>query len=301
MRTFQKFSLPIVLFTIITLFYGCGSSGVATVAFKEQELRKPSDATQTKGDITITLTPLNQSSMYNEPDLFSFSDNNITGNFSDLSVNSYYPKDFLGKHWFYTLGMAKSLVAYKVKITNGTTHILRMKNARVYLITEGQDPIAAFNVLGNPTLVPTTIGKEQMLFPKSYVIGDNSFVDWLTKEEYNYELNRSHGLLDISYPIGLGSQVIAQNIRNYKLVTDVSREILPNTTFNGILIFPIYSSAINNAKIMFYDITIKTDAAGNPTKKVSFEYPIKSVDQQMWFDSKKEKRWKVGVPPTPNK
>ncbi len=297
MRTFFKFTLPILFFTLITLFYGCGGGGVLTIAIKEQELDKPSEATQTKGDVTISLTSLKPSSMYNEPDLFSFSEDRITGNFNGLSVSTYYPKDYQNTNWFYTFGITNDvLVAYKIKITNGTSHILRMKDARVYLISEGQDPIPAFNVLGNPTLVPTTVGNEQRLLPKSYVEGDQSFVDWLTNQEVKYERDRSKGILSIAYPIGLGSQVIAQNIRAYKFVTDVSREILPNTTFHGILLFPIYSSALNNAKIMLYDITTKTDAAGNPTEKVSFEYPIKPVDQQMWFDREKERRWIVGVP-----
>ncbi|MDP2302422.1 MAG: hypothetical protein Q8N03_08365 [Ignavibacteria bacterium] len=297
MRTVHKFSFLVPLLTFITLFYGCGGGGVVTVAFKEHELINSSEATQTKGDVTITLNPLKPSSMYDEPALFSFSQDKIAGNYSGFEISSYYPKDYQNNNWCYTFGLTGDvLVAYKVKIKNATTHILRMKDARIYLMVEGQDPIPAFNILGNTTLVQKTVGKEQILLPKSFVELDQSFVSWLTSEEENYERNRSKGILSVAYPIGIGSQVIAQNIRAYKFLTDVSREILPNTTFEGILLFPIRSSTLIDAKIMFYDITTKTDNAGNPVEKVSFEYPIKFVDQQMWFENEKERRWKVGVP-----
>jgi hypothetical protein len=89
---------------------------------------------------------------------------------------------------------------------------------------------------------------------------------------------------------------VAQNQKAYKLINDVSREILPGTTYDGLLVFPVYTSAFQSAKLTFYDITSKTDAAGNPTEKVNFDFPIKVTDQQMWFDKDKEKRWKLGVP-----
>lgn len=297
MRTVHKFFFLVPLLATIVIFYSCGGGGVATVVFKEHDLAKPTEATQTKGDVTITLKPLKPSSMYEEPDLFSFSKDKITGNYSGLAISSFFPEDYQKTSWCYTFGISGDVVAaYKVKIKNGTPHILRMKDARIYLMSDGQDPIAAFNVLGNTTLVQAMVGKNQVLLPKSYVDGDQSFIDWLTREEENYERTRKKGFISTAYPIGFASQVVAQNIRSYKFITDVSREILPNTTFDGILLFPIYSSALSNAKVMFYDIVTKTDNAGNPVEKVSFEYPITPVDQQMWFDSEQERRWKVGVP-----
>jgi len=49
-------------------------------------------------------------------------------------------------------------------------------------------------------------------------------------------------------------------------------------------------------KIVFYDITTKTDAAGNPIEKAKFEFPLKYDKIDMFFDPV-IKRWKEGLPP----
>lgn len=295
----MKTNLYFVAFLLLVSlsFISCGGGAIPTVMFKESQLSETQQSTQSKGNVEISLTSLNPSSTYDYPELFSFVAENITGNYSTYTVNSMFPKDYQKTNWLYTFGPGNNnLVVYQVKLKNSTDHILRMKDARVYLIIDNQDPIAAIIALGNPTLVSVLQGKEQVQRPKSFVDGDGSLIHWVTKEEEDFERTREKGLISVSYPIGLCSQVIYQNMRNYKLVNDVAREILPGTSFEGILVFPAYISDFNIAKISFYDITTKTDAAGNPIEKTAFEFPIKSIDQQMWFDKEHEKRWKVGTP-----
>lgn len=292
----NAFRVVVFLLTIVSLL-SCSAGGVATVFFKDHKLSPGTEAIQKKSDVEIALTSLSASSTYDYPELFTFSLDNLPDNFNSSHIKTLFPEDYQGNHWYYTFGVSQDvLVAYTVKIKNETSHILRMKDARIYLVAEGQDPVGAVNLLGKTNLVPTQVGKVQALSPRSYLDADGSLVDWVTQVEAEFERGREKGMFSITYPIGLGSQVIAQNIRSYKLVNDLSREILPKTTFEGILLFPVYCSTFEQAKLMFYDITTKTDAAGNPVEKVTFEFPINSFDQQMWFDSEKEQRWKPGVP-----
>ena len=287
-----------LIFVLLTFgVLGCGGGGIPVTLFKEIDLSVPDQSTQTKGSVDITVTPLTPSAMYQNQDLFAFAPDQLTGDFGGAAINAWFPEDYQHSHWYYTFGPGDNiLVAFRVKLHNGTDHILRMKDARVYLMIEGRDPIAAINLLGNPTLVQAQLGSNVVQRPQSYSTGDGSLVDWITREEDRYERTRKKGLLSIGYPIGLGSQIVLQNQRAYKLVNDVGREILPGTTFEGLLVLPVYTTQFQSAKLSFYDITTKTDAAGNPTEKVTFDFPIKIVDQQMWFDKEREKRWKVGAP-----
>jgi len=98
------------------------------------------------------------------------------------------------------------------------------------------------------------------------------------------------------YPVGFSFQVVAQKRRNYKLINDLSVEILPNFSYEGILLFPAIVSW-PEAKFSFYDITTKTDPASNPIEKTAFEFPLTLQEVDMWFD-RTEKVWKKGLPPT---
>ena len=113
--------------------------------------------------------------------------------------------------------------------------------------------------------------------------------------ETEWNNTRKKSILDL-YKVGFISQVVAQNMKNYKLINSLGVEILPSFSYSGILLFPATVS-YDNAKLKFYDITTKTDAAGNPIEKTSFEYPLKLETTDMWYD-KSTKTWKKGLPPT---
>ena len=87
------------------------------------------------------------------------------------------------------------------------------------------------------------------------------------------------------------SKVILQNRPAYRLIADVGTEILPGKTMKGILLFPVVVS-FDTATLSFYDISTKTDAAGNTTEKQTFTFPVKLNRVQMQFDNQQEKRWK---------
>lgn len=281
---------------LVIIFSSCaGTRKIPTVSFDEYAMTKPAKSVQKKSNITIEVEPLSPSKLYDYPELFSFDPDNLEG-FSVFNVMKYFPKDNNGKSWCYTFGQGRFvLTAFKVNITNKTPHILRMKNARIYLVVEGQEPIAAVTKMGNSQLY--NVGEEEkVLLPKSAIDGDESLIHWITFFEKKYENERPKGLISLDYPIGIASQVIAANKSNYKLINDVSKEILPDFSYEGILLFPNIVSN-QNVKLMFYDITTKTDAAGNPIEKTKFTFNLKKQTVDMWFD-KAAKRWREGAPPT---
>jgi hypothetical protein len=90
--------------------------------------------------------------------------------------------------------------------------------------------------------------------------------------------------------------VAVQNSSAYTLVNEVGREILPGFSLNGMLCFPQYMKEGQQAKIMFYDITTATDAAGNPTKKTQFEFAFKYQPKYVTYNELARK-WEESTPP----
>jgi hypothetical protein len=280
------------------LAVSCASSSktIPTTRFSEYAVTPASLSQQAKQDVSVEVDMLTPTGAYNHPELFSFDWYRVPEDYR--AAKRFYPEDDKGKGWVYTFGFGDQfLTACKVKITNNTPHILRMKDARVYLVVPGEDPVAAITKLGNARLMPVGEKKKDVL-PQSYVDADNSLVHWLTHFERDWEQRsrkQKKGLITLSlaYPIGFASQVVEQNKRNYRLINDLAVEILPNFSYEGILLFPVIVS-FDQAKLMFYDITTKTDPAGNPVEKTSFEFPMKLREVTMWFD-RKAKRWKEGT------
>lgn len=282
---------------------GCGGGAkTAEISlFPEYVLTDPATESQTKSDVTIEVTPLSKADMYAHPELFAFHRSEIAKEIADgINFEEYYKKDFEGKYWCYTFGVAEDQVAaFLVKIENGTDHILRMKDSRIFMEVGDHDPVAAVTRLGDPTLVPRP-GTEPItpVAPRSALEADESLVHWVTYFEEDAERKREkHGLFDGHYkvPIGLASQVIALNRPAYKLIADTDTEILPGRTYRGILLFPV-AITFPSATVSFYDIHTKTDAAGNPVEKQLFTFPLTLNRVQMQWDDKQEKRWKPVTP-----
>ena len=295
MKAAQRFFLLILSAFLVS----CASTPkkIPTERVSEYAVEPVAQARQTKSNVTIQAEVLRPSESYSHPELFAFAIKQFPESHYNFSTMSTFPEDAQGKRWCYTFGFGDSyLTALKVKFTNNTPHILRMKDARIYLVVEGESPITAVTELGNANLIPVTTskGKEKYL-PKSYVNEDNSLIHWLTHFENEWDKSRKKGMLSFTYPIGFAALVVKQNSKQYKLINDLAVEILPNFSHEGILLFPAIVSW-PQAKLMFYDITTKTDPAGNPIEKTTFEFPLALKEVDMWFD-RAEKRWKKGLPP----
>jgi hypothetical protein len=297
-RSLSRLAVGGGLLALATLV-GCGGSAKTAqiTLFPEYVLTDPAGKTQAKSAVTITVSPLSKAGMYDHPELFAFDRSQVAKEIADgINFETYYEKDYSGKYWCYPFGVAADqLAVFSVEVTNGTDHILRMQDARIYLEVEGHDPIAAVVKLGDPTLVPRPgTAPITPLVPQSALAGDESLVHWVTYFEEDAERKRKKDTFFDSQkkvPIGLASQVIGLNRSAYKLVADVGAEILPGKTLKGILLFPVIIS-FDTATVSFYDIHTKTDAAGNPTEKSTFTFPVKLSRVQMTWDGEKEKRWK---------
>ncbi|MDP2660955.1 MAG: hypothetical protein Q8R28_09525 [Dehalococcoidia bacterium] len=276
----------------------CASTAkIPTGRVAEYRMTPPAQGTQTKSNVTIEVEVLKRSEAYNHPELFAFDIKQFPESHYNFTTMGMFPEEAQGRQWCYTFGFGVNfLTAMHVKITNNTPHILRMKDSRIYFVVDGEDPMAAVTNLGNASLVnvPTQKGDDRYL-PKSFVDGDGSLVHQLTLFEAEWDRTRKKGLIKTTYPLGFASLVVQQNRKEYQLINDLSAEILPDFSREGILLFPAIVSW-DEARLMFYDITTKTDAAGNPVEKASFTFPLAKEVVDMWYD-KAEKLWKRGLPP----
>jgi len=275
-----------------------GAPKIPTERVSEYAMTPPAEGKQTKSNVTIEVEVLKASEAYGHPELFAFDITRFPESHYTFGTRALFPEDAQGRRWCYTFGFGeKSLTAMRVKITNNTPHILRMKDSRIYFVVDGEDPMAAVTNLGHATPlvnVPTQKGEARYL-PKSLVDADNSLVHWLTYFENEWDKSRKQGLIKLSYPLGFASLVVEQNRKEYQLINDLAAEILPDFSREGILLFPAIVSW-QDARLMFYDITTKTDAAGNPVEKTAFTFPLVKEEVDMWYD-KAEKLWKRGLPP----
>lgn len=301
----------LVAVALVVLYGQASADKSAKVSlFPEYGLANPDSASLTKSDVTITVTPLGMSHLYEHPTLFSFDKKQIAEPIAGgINFGTYCEKDYEKRYWWYTFGSGDDYLAvFQVEVRNGTDHILRMKDARIYLeLPEDEaatnmtgspvdvsQPVAAVTKLGDSTLVPNPHPAMPVL-PKSAVEGDGSLVHWVTYFEQEAEKKRpKKRFFDNQHtiPIGLASQVIAQNRTTYKLIADTAAEILPGRSLKGILLFPVLVS-FENATLSFYEIHTKTDSAGDPIEKATFTFPLKLNRVQMQWDGEKEKRWKL--------
>lgn len=276
------------------------SKPVASMPYKKYSFNG-SDSVQSKNGLIIEIEPLSPAGVYKHPELYSFDKNTFPKEFLkkyDLNIGGMFA-EYEGKRYLYTFGSGDNyLTVFKVKITNNTGHVLKMKEARILLRIEGEDPIKPVINMGDATIEqfenPAGSGKFIPL-PKSAIAQDQSLVQWVTGIESKYEETRKHGFLELEYPIGINSQVIAQNKKNYKLIADVDVEILPEDSYSGILLFPVFVS-YDELSLKMYEFVTKTDAAGNPTERTNFDYKFKIGSGKMWLN-RNESKWVDGNPP----
>jgi len=272
----------LVLVCLLALIglHSCATTGggrIPTVEFTQYGLDPGPSQTQTKADIEISLEIIRPSDIYNYPDLFSFNQEELPGGLKDnYDLKRMYPKGPLGRQWenpFVGPEGKEQLLLFWAQVKNGTNHILRMGDARIYLIIEGQEPVAAYSTF-------------QEIFQQAVYFEDVT----------NQYLSKQGGLIKQQLPGGFYPSLVLYHKDSFKLINDLSKEILPGFTYEGLLVFPRFSVS-GPAKISFFDITTKTDAAGNPVEKTQFDFSVQPEKVQMWYD-RSDNMWKSGVPPS---
>ena len=252
---------------------------------------------QTKNDLTVELVPLSPELIYSFPELFSFRLDQLPSEWT-TTLSSMYQKAEDGNYYEYPFGADKYyLNVFRINIKNNTDRILRMGDARIYMIVPGENPISPVVSFGDPTLVriETPNSKSSILLPQSAVNNDGSLIHWVTAMYNEWEKNRKKGILYMEYPIGFPSQVMKQNIKAYNLINSVDAEILPKFSYSGLLLFPRFMED-ETVSIMLYDLTTKTDAAGNVVEKSNFQFTLNLAESMMYYD-RTNKTWVTGNPP----
>lgn len=276
----SNLSLCLCFFFIIIISCSCVSTGIPTLSFSEYILDPGPDQIQTNAGIEINLKAIQLSEIYNYPNFFSFKLDGFPELYSRSAIlRSEYRPGLDGNSWefpFATPDGKLQLLFCFCKVKNNTKHILRMGDARIYFIVEGIDPLPA---------IP-------------------SFDELLKQADYfEYETNKQRSketalviLQKPPLPNGFFRSIVLYNRRAYNLINDLKSEILPGFSYEGILVFPAAPSLTAPAKISFFDVTISTDKAGNPTEKTQIDFKMKSQFISMYYDTN-QKKWVVGNPP----
>jgi len=279
---------PLVFFcflflSIFLIFNSCAtlSTGkIPTLSFMEYALEAGPEEVQNKSDIEIKLKIVRLSDVYNYPQFFSFRINDLPREYAgNPVVRSEYKPGPMGRSWefpFATPNGKRQLLFCSCKVKNNTKHILRMGDARIYLIVEGVDPLPAISSF------------DQLLEQADYF-----------EEVTNIERSKQTALFILQrppLPRGFFRVLVLYNKKNFRLINDLNTEILPGFSYEGILVFPVIPSFSPRAKISFFDVTTKTDKAGNPIEKTQFDFNLKPKQVHMWYD-RYDKTWKVGQPP----
>lgn len=238
--------LRLAICIALTLLSASCATTEHRIAFIQYGLEPGPSQTQAKSDVEITLKVIRLSEIYQFPELFAFrlEDFPLYNRYGGL--RAMYPIGPLGKSWEYPLSTpdaSQQVMLCRVKLRNGTQHILRMKDARIYLIIEGQEPIPALSF-------------NELLEQADYF-----------EVEGNRYLARSSSLLTTQIPQGFFRALLLSHKNAFRLINDLRTEILPGFTYTGILAFPATPNTYAAATISFFDITTKVDSVGTPTEK----------------------------------
>ncbi|MBN8705246.1 MAG: hypothetical protein J0L62_05185 [Bacteroidetes bacterium] len=244
---------------LLPLIQGCAvTPSVQYMKRTEPALADQTKAKQVNQGITISLKPL-ESREYSHPD-FKQPVNVIrkglgSDNFSKETLEFNYP-------------IFRDMTAIEVTIINNTDHILRMRDSRVAFIDPDSDePVMAYD-------------KENM-------------TEYLTElPSFKYSADYIKG----SYPYteDVNDQVekaLKNIIKKIKFINGFNKEIMPGMKQTGVIVFPISLEKAGEGKISFIDMAAKTDAAGNVTEKVRFDYIVQPLLKYFKMEQGKDADW----------
>jgi hypothetical protein len=258
-----------------------------TIRFMQYGLQSDTGEAQTKSNVTVATRVLRITDIYDHPELFAFSLDAYPEFASNPFLTGYYPADASGRrweYWFASPDASEQLLVYWVHIRNGTDHILRMGDARIYLIPQAHDPI------------PALAGVDAVLAQVDR-FWNMQIQNWNTQ----LQAAQRRGRVSPSFvlPTGFVRAVLQPRRAAFRVINDVGREILPGFAFDGMLAFPVVPATFGSVTLSFFDITTRTDAAGTPVERARFDFTLRPDTVQMWYDAS-VLRWKTGVPPPPH-
>lgn len=203
-------------------------------------------AEKTQGNITIKLQPINdkeyEKALYKQP---------VTIIYKGLLDGSLTPP--MTAEVDYVIPLFHKMTAFEVTVVNNTSHILRMKDSRViYVDPDKDEPLFAYD--------------------KNNLLDDVENLEGY-KHTFN-SINRDYRIADkeaLKISLAKATKKVADKI---SFVNGFNKEIMPSMKATGLIIFPIDPVLAQEGKVSFVDIVSETDQAGNPSKRVRFDYRV---------------------------
>ena len=246
MKTFLSIFSRLVAISFSLWLVSCTPPPTLFTKYSKVDLAANTPAEQVQSKITIKLQPVNDKEY--EKTWYTQS---IDIPFTDVTTNKpmVAPQNIL-------IQLYNQLTVFEVTVVNNTDHILRMKDSRViYIDPDKDDPIIAFD--------------------KSSMIEDARALPCF---------NITTETLSKTYPISnydILSQSITRGIKNIldhvPFVNGFNKEIMPGMKTSGYIVFPLNPEKASEGKVSFIDMVSETDQAGNPIKKVRFDYKVTPV------------------------
>ena len=240
----KKLTIAMVAIVATAIFTGCSPKMYTTKYNKVSETRLAQNvqSSQTQGGITIDLIPLG--------------DKEYEKSFYKQKMDLIYIPPLASapvketKEVF--IPFYQKLTPFRVTIKNKTDHILRMKDSRVvYIDPNSNEPVLALDKQGIKEDV------KGQLPACSFVLS---------------EIQKKYKIADINSLETNVLKAITDITNQIKFINGFNMEIMPDMKVEGTLMFPIDPEKISEGKISFIDMISKTDAAGNATEKVRFDY-----------------------------
>ena len=281
----------VAMLILVAVTGGCATGGARPIrtlsvlhSFPEEPV-----VTQTKSDVEIELETIDWTSeMSDYPEMFSFDIDEFPQYRGDRAgLNALFSLSG-GRRWVYPFfdddARRSQLLIARTTVTNGTSHTLRLTDAQMILATEdGRDisPVASWNKL----LRYADIYEQRM----------NQYLARPRGSGIRLRLTAPR-----TVPLGFYRAFLAARQNAWRLL-NLDRGILPGRSATGVIVFQLPpGQGVRTANISFFDVTVKADAAGNPTEKTQFHFPVTMEWTSYWFDPS-ERSWKKGRPPVPAK
>lgn len=240
-----------ILAVSTAVFSGC-SPKIATSTYKSEaylNLSEKTPSSQTKGGITIDVK-LPSESDYKNPKFNRVFNFKVIPKATTISMK-LDPEGYYEFTENVELPFYLDLTPFKVVISNNTDHILRLKDSRIVFIDNNSEE--PYRGLTKQELVQdiTQLPVYQVTLRDLKAKHPNSKPGYI-------ESQLKMALLDI--------------IDDLKIINNFNNEIIPDMKSSGVIIFPVSSKKLSEGKVSFVDFISKTDAAGNATEKVRFDY-----------------------------
>lgn len=250
----MKRYLLLSFFIIVILIWSSCSAPRFTTEYQNRPqviLAEDIKSSQTIGDITIDLEPVNITEEYKKPF--------FTGEFTKKR-RAAIGSDVISETHELPIFFYNKMAPFNVTIHNNTDHIIRMSDARIaYIDPNLEEPVFALQ--------------------KDYII-DNVRRAIPTYQLTMKDIWEEFPLTDED-ELGLDKFII--NIVNQLRFINIS-EILPGMRASGTILFPVKPDDLSTGIISFIDMVSRTDAAGNPSERVRFDYRTDVFDYYYKYD-----------------